>query len=247
MAQDRYQRQLEKRMKSLVQAGAQHALIVAADENEKIAGFMELGTMPLPIPVVTTWEGIETTIRPEMPYLAILQSTKNTDVKIWDPSLYSWQSKYLQSGIRLVVMLKTTREMRLSTLLSKRKIKPPSGCIIDWTFLPSLTRPKNFPSRHNGSWNGNRDFILKRSYLNQIQKFKRAIFFGALTQSRAHSGYNWFCNLLSLSFSFLPSYPKFPRQTVCLVGNNRAKRLLICNVVFWFLNALIFKTEHSDA
>ena len=76
MAQDRYQRQLEKRMKSLVQAGAQHALIVAADENEKIAGFMELGTMPLPIPVVTTWEGIETTIRPEMPYLANLAVDK---------------------------------------------------------------------------------------------------------------------------------------------------------------------------
>jgi ribosomal protein S18 acetylase RimI-like enzyme len=76
MAQDRYQRQLEKRMKSLVQAGAQHALIVAADQNEKIAGFMELGTMPSPIPVVTTWEGIETTIRPEMPYVANLAVDK---------------------------------------------------------------------------------------------------------------------------------------------------------------------------
>jgi ribosomal protein S18 acetylase RimI-like enzyme len=63
-------------MKSLLQAVAQNALIVAADENEKIAGFMELGTMPSPIPVVTTWEGIETNIRPEMPYLANLAVDK---------------------------------------------------------------------------------------------------------------------------------------------------------------------------
>jgi ribosomal protein S18 acetylase RimI-like enzyme len=81
MAENRYQQQLEKRMKGLVQAGAQHALIVAvavaADENnEAIAGFMELGTMPSPIPVVAIWEGIETSSRPEMPYLANLAVDK---------------------------------------------------------------------------------------------------------------------------------------------------------------------------
>ena len=59
-------------MKSLVEAGAQHALIVATDENEKIAGFMELGTMPSPVPITVVWEGIETSTRPERPYLANL-------------------------------------------------------------------------------------------------------------------------------------------------------------------------------
>ena len=70
MVQDNYKQQLEKRMKSLVEAGAQHALIVATDENEKIAGFMELGTMPSPVPITVVWEGIETPTRPERPYLA---------------------------------------------------------------------------------------------------------------------------------------------------------------------------------
>lgn len=70
MAESGYQRQLEKRMSSLVQAGAKHTLIVVATESGEIAGFMELGTMPSPIPVKTVWEGIETESRPEMPYLA---------------------------------------------------------------------------------------------------------------------------------------------------------------------------------
>ena len=89
--QNQYQQQLEKRMEELVKAGAQHALIVAVAEEEekekeetqnKIAGFMELGTLPSPIPIqntntttTNTWMGVQetTTIatsRPEMPYLA---------------------------------------------------------------------------------------------------------------------------------------------------------------------------------
>ena len=85
---NQYQQQLEKRMEELVKAGAQHALIVAVAEEEKeetqnkIAGFMELGTLPSPIPIqntntttTNTWMGVQetTTIatsRPEMPYLA---------------------------------------------------------------------------------------------------------------------------------------------------------------------------------
>jgi ribosomal protein S18 acetylase RimI-like enzyme len=70
MAVSGYQQQLEKRMSSLVQAGAKHTLIVVATESGEIAGFMELGTMPSPIPVMILWEGIETESRPEMPYLA---------------------------------------------------------------------------------------------------------------------------------------------------------------------------------
>jgi ribosomal protein S18 acetylase RimI-like enzyme len=70
MAESGYQQQLGKRMSSLVQAGAKHTLIVVATETGEIAGFMELGTMPSPIPVKTMWEGVETDSRPEMPYLA---------------------------------------------------------------------------------------------------------------------------------------------------------------------------------
>jgi ribosomal protein S18 acetylase RimI-like enzyme len=58
-------------MSSLVQAGAKHTLIVVANtESGEIAGFMELGTMPSPIPLMSQWEGIEIETRPEMPYLA---------------------------------------------------------------------------------------------------------------------------------------------------------------------------------
>jgi ribosomal protein S18 acetylase RimI-like enzyme len=74
LAQDGYQKQLSKRMKELVQAGdTQHALIVAIDMDiDRVAGFMELGTMPSPVPIMTTWQGVETTSRPEMPFLANL-------------------------------------------------------------------------------------------------------------------------------------------------------------------------------
>jgi ribosomal protein S18 acetylase RimI-like enzyme len=80
MAEDGYKKQLETRMEKLVKQGAKHALIVAANEDAggEIAGFMELGTMPSPLAVLssttttTTWQGIEieTKIRPEKPYLA---------------------------------------------------------------------------------------------------------------------------------------------------------------------------------
>lgn len=71
MAEDGYKKQLETRMETLVKQGAKHALIVAAnDDAGEIAGFMELGTMPSPFPVLTTWQGIETEVRPEKPYLA---------------------------------------------------------------------------------------------------------------------------------------------------------------------------------
>jgi ribosomal protein S18 acetylase RimI-like enzyme len=78
-------------MKDLVQAGAQHILIVAIEE-QRIAAFMELGTMPSPIPIVTTatnatattttWEGVvveptTSTSRPEMPFLANLAVGKD--------------------------------------------------------------------------------------------------------------------------------------------------------------------------
>jgi ribosomal protein S18 acetylase RimI-like enzyme len=79
MAEDGYKKQLKTRMEKLVKQGAKHALIVVANEDAggEIAGFMELGTMPSPLPVlstttISTWQGIEieSKIRPEKPYLA---------------------------------------------------------------------------------------------------------------------------------------------------------------------------------
>jgi ribosomal protein S18 acetylase RimI-like enzyme len=73
MAENAYQTQLQNRMAGLVQQGAKHSLIVAVNQgNDEVAAFMELGTMPSPIPVTTFWEGQEIESRPELPYLANL-------------------------------------------------------------------------------------------------------------------------------------------------------------------------------
>ena len=72
LKQDRYKQSLKKRLDM-----PQHAMIVAISEDDKIAGFMELGTLPSPVPVVITWNGVETQKRPEMPYLANLAVDKD--------------------------------------------------------------------------------------------------------------------------------------------------------------------------
>jgi ribosomal protein S18 acetylase RimI-like enzyme len=66
-----YQSQLSQRMEQLVLGGAQHAMLVACD-GEDVVAFAELGTMPSPVPVMQMWEGVETEMRPETPYLGNL-------------------------------------------------------------------------------------------------------------------------------------------------------------------------------
>jgi len=68
IAENGYKMQLGERMES-----GCTSMIVACDEIEdRIAAFLELGTMPSPVPVVTVWEGMETETRPEIPYLGNL-------------------------------------------------------------------------------------------------------------------------------------------------------------------------------
>jgi ribosomal protein S18 acetylase RimI-like enzyme len=93
---DGYRRQMEQRLELC--RGGRHALIVAVNSNNQndykknkknnnnnmIAGFMELGTMPSPVPIQvntnTTWNDVvvvvEKTIQPEMPFLANLAVDK---------------------------------------------------------------------------------------------------------------------------------------------------------------------------
>lgn len=74
LVEAKYEKQLEKRMKELVQSPRfHHVLIVASTiDTNQIAGFMELGTMPAPI-----YTSTESNIRPERPYLANLAVDKD--------------------------------------------------------------------------------------------------------------------------------------------------------------------------
>ena len=97
LAEDGYKKQLDYRMEKLVKAGAKHALIVVVPDTNgdgDVAGFMELGTMPSPIPVTVEWNGCMTETRPEMPYLAnVAVGTKYRRQKIG--------SKLVQLAIRI--------------------------------------------------------------------------------------------------------------------------------------------------
>mmetsp|Transcript_26737 Transcript_26737/g.39546 ORF Transcript_26737/g.39546 Transcript_26737/m.39546 type:complete len:220 (-) Transcript_26737:447-1106(-) len=74
IVENKYEKQLRKRMKELVQSpGVHHALVVACtNDTNQIAGFMELGTMPSPLATCNETKG-----RPERPYLANLAVDKD--------------------------------------------------------------------------------------------------------------------------------------------------------------------------
>jgi ribosomal protein S18 acetylase RimI-like enzyme len=67
---------LQQRMTEMKSASLPHAFLVATtatcgDENS-VAGFLELGTMPSPISMEKTWNGVQISTRPELPYVANL-------------------------------------------------------------------------------------------------------------------------------------------------------------------------------
>jgi ribosomal protein S18 acetylase RimI-like enzyme len=69
MAKRGMEEQIMDRIVNLIEAGATHSMIVAVDDNKNVAGFMELGTMPSPVPQTKIWEGVTHEVRPEMPFL----------------------------------------------------------------------------------------------------------------------------------------------------------------------------------
>jgi len=63
--------QFQARYDNFVKSGKKkHAMLVAVDEStQDLKGFLELGTLPSPIPVDVSWKGITMQITTDIPYL----------------------------------------------------------------------------------------------------------------------------------------------------------------------------------
>jgi ribosomal protein S18 acetylase RimI-like enzyme len=62
--------ELEQRFDQLVIGGFKHAMVVAVDEtSQAIVGFVEVGTLPSPVPVRKEWQGNIIEEYPESPYM----------------------------------------------------------------------------------------------------------------------------------------------------------------------------------
>ena len=63
--------ELEDRFERLVSQGLKHAMVVAVDpQSDAVVGFLEVGTLPSPVPTPVIWNGVKAEGFPEVPYLA---------------------------------------------------------------------------------------------------------------------------------------------------------------------------------
>ena len=63
--------QLADRFERLVAQGMKHAMVVAVEPgSEAVVGFLEVGTLPSPVPMTVAWRGADVQSFPEVPYLA---------------------------------------------------------------------------------------------------------------------------------------------------------------------------------
>lgn len=63
--------ELEERFERLVLQRSRHAMVVAVDGDcEEVIGFLEIGSLPSPVPRTVTWKGASMEGHPEVPFLA---------------------------------------------------------------------------------------------------------------------------------------------------------------------------------
>ena len=105
-----FETQLSDRFQGLVESGAKHLMILGedAENNNKVIGFMELGTMPSPISTKQEWEGEEIEIRPEIPFLGNVvvdenQRRKGIGSKLVKLALKCVESKWKDKSVFLTV------------------------------------------------------------------------------------------------------------------------------------------------